>query len=80
MSTPDDRIIGFSEAVALAGVAKRTIDNWVEKGWLRPVAESVPNGRGRPGRKFRASDVLRLAEERAVLVRDAGGNLVRPNR
>jgi hypothetical protein len=80
MQRDKERLIGFLEAVSLAGVAKRTIDNWVRHGWLTPAAEGVPNGRGRPGRRFRASDVLQVAEKRGTLVRDESGNLVSPKR
>jgi hypothetical protein len=78
MTEDDDHLVSFTEALKLVGIGRSTLFGWVKKGWLSPVVERVRTGdRGRPGMLFKASDVVKLADERGLLTRRTQGRIVR---
>jgi hypothetical protein len=63
----DRELAGVTEAARRAGVSTDTLYNWVRTGLLRPAADLVPNGRGRPGQVFDVDEVLEVAKQRNAI-------------
>lgn len=61
--------VTLTRATQLANVSRQTITLWVRDGELVPVVEKakIPGARGRPGRLFRAEDVVRVARAHGTL-------------